>query len=550
MDEELRLHHPELKEGQEIIIYNPDLAKKKIGDGTLLLIHLTDETNPYKTGEFFAQQVSAQSVYLGYKSFAEEFILLNPIHFDVQEYWWVWKHSEYRYVKTDELHIMILVESSLFHAMTVLSAEDTDIRKAYNTLKPGTKSQIIEAIKRISRKTRPELLEWHYVQFKDTIYNLLNGQSFEASPKYFITNPIPWKVGSSEESPMIDKLFTDWTGSQKVLLEELTAACTIPGHIFSRIFWLYGEGSNGKGQYLKLNERFIGGYNTTSITDLALLAGNQFQSSRLHKKLVCAIGEVDGKKIDKTSILKSITGGDKIGLELKGKDLFEDYIYAKVIIAANVIPESIDNSKGWFRRALIIDFPNEFSKEKDVLSEIPDIEFENLAAKSLRILRKLVITREFTGEGDFLQKRERYESRSNPLKKFFELYIEDSVESQIPTNDFQDRFNTFCEKNGYRGVDFRVLGRRVKADFGIEKAHPTIMGERTWVYTGIRWKDEDKPTVRNKIIGLLEKNESLEVAQLEGLVGAHKDIFDSAIRSLVEHGEIVEQRSGVYSILK
>ena len=102
------------------------------------------------------------------------------------------------------------------------------------------------------------------------------------------------------------------------------------------------------------------------------------------------MGETNFGLLSSTSLIKQLTGGDKIGFEKKGKDPFSDYNYAKMIIASNSLPTTQDTSDGFFRRWLIIDFPNEFEEGKDIVSDIPDIEYINLGKKVMGILPKFL----------------------------------------------------------------------------------------------------------------------------------------------------------------
>ena len=72
------------------------------------------------------------------------------------------------------------------------------------------------------------------------------------------------------------------------------------------------------------------------------------------------MGETNFGVLSKSSILKKLTGGDMIGFEIKGKDPFDDYNYAKIIIASNSLPPSDDTSEGFYRRWNIINFGNKF----------------------------------------------------------------------------------------------------------------------------------------------------------------------------------------------
>jgi len=48
-------------------------------------------------------------------------------------------------------------------------------------------------------------------------------------------------------------------------------------------------------------------------TELDSLISSRFEVTRLHKKLVCLMGETNFGEIRKTSILKKLTGKDIIG---------------------------------------------------------------------------------------------------------------------------------------------------------------------------------------------------------------------------------------------
>jgi phage/plasmid-associated DNA primase len=136
------------------------------------------------------------------------------------------------------------------------------------------------------------------------------------------------------------------------------------------------------------------------------------------------LGETNFGILSTTSILKKLVGGDVIGFEKKGKDPFDDYNYAKIIIATNSLPTSDDSSDGFMRRWHIIDFPNEFPEGKDIISTIPTIEYNNLSRKIFNILRRLLDNGCFTNQGDINTRKHKYMMASNPLPLFINKYCE------------------------------------------------------------------------------------------------------------------------------
>ena len=101
-------------------------------------------------------------------------------------------------------------------------------------------------------------------------------------------------------------------------------------------------------------------------------------------------------------------------------------------------------------------------KEKDVISKIPNSEYENLSLKCFNITKKLWIDRTFTNDGDFEERKNKYEEKSNPLSKFIkENYVKD-VNSEVLFNDFFDSFIIYLEERGARILSAIAVSKQLK----------------------------------------------------------------------------------------
>ncbi len=447
-------------------------SKESIGE---LLNYLWDPTNVIR----FELNESTNFVTL-----AEKLWYLNPFFYDNTKTFWIWDQREYIYKPVDEIEMLKIVVDAL---------ENRDIPKR------GIKERLIDALRIVGREKVPKELPSEWIQVKDKLYNIKTGETINADWKYFCTNRIPWKIGESEETPTIDKLFTEWVGEEnKQLLYEIVAYSLFSGYPIHRIFILYGSGRNGKGSFLRLLKKIVGEENTIS-TELDRLENSRFETAKLYKKLVCFIGETDFSVIKKSSILKALSGQDLIPAEYKNKPTFDFVNYAKIIIATNNLPMTLDTSDGFFSRMIIIDFPNVFDEGKDVIEEIPEWEFENLIRKSIRILRELLERGRFTGEGSIEEKRERYEERANPIKVFLKKFCEIDPESYVNSTEFYNRFVAWLKKERPR---FRIPKWRTEVkpmleaegfETGVGKWFE-IDGERVKLraVVGIKWKENCK----------------------------------------------------------
>jgi putative DNA primase/helicase len=249
---------------------------------------------------------------------------------------------------------------------------------------------------------------------------------------------------------------------------------------------------NGKSCFLRLLVKFIGEENVTA-TELDTLINSRFEITRLHKKLVCIMGETNFNVISKTSIIKKLTGQDTVGFEYKNKTPFDGINYAKIFIATNNLPATTDKTIGFYRRWMIIDFPNQFSEQKDILDDIPEAEYSHLALKCCIILKDLLVRRKFSKEGTVEERAERYEAKSNFLEKFLKETTKEDLNGYITKGDFYKKFSDWCKENRHREMSETSVGLSMKK-LGIESSVKYMdwmfdgRGGNARVWLGIIWK--------------------------------------------------------------
>jgi len=406
-------------------------------------------------------------VYYGKKDLAKQIINLQPLFYDESKIWWSWNIKLFKWEIIDETDILNFV----------------DKLSLANTVKSKERNEILESLKQLSRKYKPKPIEETWIQFKETIVDIKTGKEFPATPEYFVTNPIPWNLHDKRyvETPKIDEIFKEWVGEKYIkTLYEILAYCLLPNYPIHRLFCFIGCGMNGKSCFLRLLKKFVGEENVTS-TELDTLLNSRFEVTRLHKKLVCIMGETNFSEMSKTSIIKKLTGQDTIGFEYKNKNPFEDENYAKILIATNNLPTTTDKTIGFYRRWLIIDFPNQFSEKKDILDEIPEEEYQSLTVKSLGILKDLLDKREFHNEGNIEQRMKKYEDHSDPLEKFFKEFITEDTDEYIWKHEFEKKLNDWCKENRFRQLSEIVIGKKMK-DKGFEQG----LKQADWLTDGVQ----------------------------------------------------------------
>ncbi len=411
---------------------------------------------------------------------ADRFNEIQPLFYDRAGLWWLWNNKIKCWELSDEVDILNMISETT--KKDVISSKN--------------RTEILNALKQKGRLNIPKPIKPTWIQFKDKVYDISNGESFVAEPKYFVTNPIPQEVSLNPETPVMDKIFAEWVGEEyRETLYEILAYCLLPDYPIHRLFCFIGEGLNGKSCFLRLLQKFIGKENICA-TELDTLISSRFEVTRLHRKLACIMGETNFNEMDKTSIIKKLTGQDIIGFEYKNKNPFEETNYAKILIATNNLPATTDKTIGFYRRWILIDFPNRFNEKKDILNDIPEEEYSNLATKCLTTLNKLLQQRNFTNEGSIEARMKRYEDRSNPFGKFWVENVEENPDSDISKKQFFEKFSEWCKENRFRAMSERTIAKHMK-EKGIETFRKTMdwidvkFGEdkpRYWTWGGIKWK--------------------------------------------------------------
>ncbi len=473
-----------LGEGKKIVnptIENPELAKEVAAQ------QINEDRKSRKIIPLETEKQELNKVivnYFGKKDLARKILKIQPLHYDKARLWWAWNKGKFKWEVVDDTDILIQV----------------DTLAMINTVKTKERVEIIEALKQESRKKAPKPIKPTWIQFNDLIVDISTGEEFAASPEYFVTNPLPYSLHKERyvETPVLDKIFTEWVGEDYVkTLYQIIAYCMVPSYPLHRIFCFIGAGMNGKSCFLTLLRKFIGGDNVCS-TELDTLLTSRFEITRLHKKLVCQMGETNFSEMNKTSILKKLSGGDLIGFEYKRKDPFEEMNYAKIIIATNNLPTTSDKTVGFYRRWMIIDFPNEFSEKKDILSEIPEEEYELLGVKCLRILHDLLKDKEFNKEGSIEDRMKKYEDHSDPLEKFLKEYTEEEPNCHILKWELDKQLNDWCKENRFRTLSDIAIGKKMK-EKGYEQGkiasswyeNDIEIRKQVRAWLGIKWKIQD-----------------------------------------------------------
>jgi phage/plasmid-associated DNA primase len=215
---------------------------------------------------------------------------------------------------------------------------------------------------------------------------------------------------------------------------------------------------------------------------------------------------------------------------------------AKIIIATNCLPPTLDTTQGWYRRIKIIDFPNQFKEGNDPLLRIPNYEYDNFCKQLTQIGADLLARGIFTNDGSITHRQKEYELRSNPMKQFLDLYYEQDNSSRLPFFEIAEKFQNYLQERRYRVMEKKEIGILLEKE-GYEKRYEHVKtNERDtkWLFIyGLREKMEKQDK--------LEAVEAMESVSISVLPRKKTNIESDSIASKTSE---LTQKLDLYQSIK
>ena len=388
---------------------------------------------------------------MDYLKIAEDYVKIYPLIYNKYKLWWKWSTLNLCWERVDETDLMLSINK---------------LSDWNGVINQKIKNQLLNALMLCGRERFNNLKKpkKSWIQFKNKIIDINTEEEIEPNPNYFIVNRIPWSLGESEETPVMDKILSGWN-EDIYLLKEIMSYCLISDNPIHRIYCLFGKGRNGKGRYQALIERVVGMDNCTTTEIDRLQANPRFETSRLQHKNVCFLGETTHKAITRSDTIKKISGNDLVPVEWKGSNNTENVkLNCRLIMGTNAIPMSNDRTFGYASRWLIVKFDSVYRKGKDILETIPEIEYNNFCRQSIKILRELLKRGEFKGEKSYEEKEKELEELSNPIMSFIKNCCKEDFDEEVPKFLFENKLIRYCKLKGLRRMSYKEINTAMKEE--------------------------------------------------------------------------------------
>ena len=299
------------------------------------------------------------------------------------------------------------------------------------------------------------------------------------SPEYFVINRIPVKYDPRKKCPKLIKFLNSSLPDQQreiIWIQQYTGYILYRNWPFDMVMQWIGDGDNGKTTLMNIIEHFLGIENTTSIS-LQNVCHGRWYKAEMVGKLVNLKDDLSDEDLKSTGDFKEVTGGRKQVLaERKFKDPFWFWPTTKHIFAGNQIPFSPDNTQGFHRRWIPIDWREQFidgDPRRDPFLEeklmMPE-EMSGMLNWALEGLITILNNRGFTDVPSWESRRARWEAKSNPVSAFIydEEYVSWGHEIHYRIDQFNVDLADYCKEKKLPHWNPIRIGRMISKLFRYE----------------------------------------------------------------------------------
>ena len=333
-----------------------------------------------------------------------------------------------------------------------------------------------------------------------------NGDTTELGgfdPEIISITKLPIRYAECADCPKFKEFLEEiLTPSDILAVQEIFGSCLLKDYRFQKAVMCVGDGSNGKSTLLNVLKEFLGRDNAVSIPlqDLS----RRFTPAQLFGKLADIHPDLPSKALRETGIFKMLTGGDPITAEVKYKAKFITFRnYAKLIFSTNEIPKSSDDSDAFFRRWILINFPNKFEGDEDDTLHWRKIatpeELSGIFNWALIGLRRLLDRGNFEHH-ETEKVRDEYQRMASPLYAFTKDRIEEDPEELISKEDFYNSFVDYCKSESLPVISKSVVGKELPEYVHVVSQYKRVSSGRATVWKGIKYRtdtDTDTDTETN-----------------------------------------------------
>lgn len=301
--------------------------------------------------------------------------------------------------------------------------------------------------------------EINYLTLQNGLYKMDEGKLIPHTPDIYATNLLPYDYNPNAQCPrflqFLDEIFIGDREKTEFVQEAI-------GYVFHKsiptaaIFFLIGDGNNGKSVFINTISNLVGKNNTSNISFNKL--SNEYYVFDLNQKMINISGETPHGKQFNTDMLKQVVAGDWVTGRRPYMEPMKFRPYAKHYLAMNKAPIIMDNSHGMWRRIWVIPFPRTFTEvemdrnlESKLTLELSGI--FNWALEGYNRLKKNGYSLKDVPSLNFA--KQEYRNNVDTVRAFVaeKLIKSSNPADRMKFSDAYKQYISFCEIEGRKDIE-------------------------------------------------------------------------------------------------
>ena len=402
--------------------------------------------------------------------------------------------KKYNFATVRETDVIYYYNGKIYDSKNAISIIKEETEKQ---IKECTRADKLEVIDKIKSLTYKEIAAFdsdpNLITVENGIYNISTMELTPHTPTNLSKVLIPCSfienVLGISETKFWKYLISTCTVNGKLDEDmsddilELMASCFVKNKVDEKSFILLGNGDNGKSVLLLLLNSMLGKDNVSNIA-LQDLVSNPFAAARLDGKLANIYTDLKSTALKNEEKIKNLSSGEPMHVEHKYQDGFDMVTYAKLIFSCNQFPKVYDQSDGFFRRWIIIQFRRKFAlgdpdrDEKLKEKLINNQDEKNLIFSYLMIMsEKLLRTGKFRYPLGHAEIRKLWNANADPLNHFIDNCIIETEDSKRTKRETYKFYEQHCFDNGVVPLGKGQFGKA----FGEEFDEDRVGSKRYWI---------------------------------------------------------------------
>ncbi len=235
---------------------------------------------------------------------------------------------------------------------------------------------ILDGLLREVPRVDSEIIDDSLIALNNGVFNMNTMELVPYDESHIFTSKSPVNFIKGASCPQFIKAMREIVCNDEELLmciQEIFGYTLINNTKGERAFYFVGVGSNGKSFTAEILTKIVGKKNVSNI-QLSNFS-EKFGIEGIVGMTLNIANENEVGSIKSTENLKAIISGDSINISRKFKKAINYKPTVKLVFLLNTLPDTLDNTHGYYRKILIVPFNRVFKQEemdknlKDKVSE-------------------------------------------------------------------------------------------------------------------------------------------------------------------------------------